>query len=83
MSAHWAFVGGASVFLGVITVRPGVDAAVVEAAFFEELERLAAEAPSDDEMERAKALIEADELGSLARVEERARPPRRVRGPVR
>jgi len=69
----WGFVGGASVFLGIVTVRPGVDAAAVEAAFHEELERLAAEPPSEDEVARAKALIEADELGSLARVEERAR----------
>ena len=45
---------------------------VVEAAYLEELEKLAAEAPSEDEMVRARALTEADELGSLARVEERA-----------
>jgi predicted Zn-dependent peptidase len=69
----WGFVGGASVFLGIATVRPGVDPAAVEAAFHDELEKLASEAPSDDELARAKALIEADELGSLARVEERAR----------
>jgi predicted Zn-dependent peptidase len=68
----WGFVGG-SVFLGIVTVRPDVDPAAVEAAFHEELEKLAAEAPSEDEVARAKALIEADELGSLARVEERAR----------
>ncbi len=60
-------------FLGIATVRPGVDPAAVEAAFHEELEKLASEAPSEDEVARAKALIEADELGSLARVEERAR----------
>jgi predicted Zn-dependent peptidase len=66
------FTGGASVCAGWATVRPGVDVAVVEAAFLEELERLATDVPSDDELERAKALTEADELGSLARVEERA-----------
>ena len=49
-----------------------MDIARVEAVYLEELERLAAEAPSDDELARAKALTEADELGSLARVEERA-----------
>ena len=38
----------------------------------EELERLATELVSDDELARAKALIEADELGALQRVEERA-----------
>ena len=38
----------------------------------EELERLATELVSDDELARAKALTEADELGALQRVEERA-----------
>jgi predicted Zn-dependent peptidase len=66
------FVGGASIFLGWATVRPGVEVGRVESAFHEELEKLASEAPSEDEMARAKALTEADELGALARVEERA-----------
>ena len=66
------FIGGASVCVGWATVRPGVDVAAVEAAYLEELEKLAAEAPTDDELARAKALTEADELGALARVEERA-----------
>ena len=65
-------VGGASVVLGYATVRPGVDTAAVEAAYLEELAKLAAEPPSEDEMVRARALTEADELGALARVEERA-----------
>ena len=58
--------------VGWATARPGVDIATVEAAYLEELEKLAAELPTDDEMARAKALTEADELGSLARVDERA-----------
>ena len=66
------FVGGAAAVIGWATVRPGVDAATVEAVYLEELERLASEVPSEDEVARAKALTEADELGSLARVEERA-----------
>jgi predicted Zn-dependent peptidase len=66
------FIGGASICVGWATVRPGVDVATVEAAYLAELERLAGESPSDDELARAKALTEADELGSLARVEERA-----------
>ena len=66
------FVGGAAACIGWATVRPGVEIAKVEAAYLEELEKLATEAPSDDELARAKALTEADELGSLARVEERA-----------
>jgi predicted Zn-dependent peptidase len=60
------------VAVGSATVKPGVDPAVVEAAYLDELERLARDLPSDDEMARAKALWEADELGALARVEERA-----------
>ncbi|MGZ9159847.1 MAG: M16 family metallopeptidase [Candidatus Limnocylindrales bacterium] len=66
------FIGGASVCAGWATVRPGVSVDRVEAAFHEELERLAVDPVSADELARAFALIEADELGSLQRVEERA-----------
>ncbi len=66
------FVGGASVCAGWATVRPGIDVARVEAAFHEELARLTTALVSDDELARAKALTESDELGSLQRVEERA-----------
>jgi len=66
------FVGGASITAGWATARPGVDIARVEAAFHEELERLAVEPVTDDELARAHALVEADELGALQRVEERA-----------
>jgi zinc protease len=66
------FVGGASVCAGWATVRPGVDVGRVEAAFNEELARLTTELVSDDQLGRAKDLTEADELGTLQRVEERA-----------
>jgi len=66
------FIGGASVCAGWATVRPGVSVGRVEAALHEELERLAVEPVSADELARAFALIEADELGALQRVEERA-----------
>jgi predicted Zn-dependent peptidase len=66
------FVGGASVTAGWATVRPGIEVARVENAFAEEVERLGREPVSDDEMARARALVEADELGALQRVEERA-----------
>ena len=66
------FIGGASVTAGWATVRPGVPVARVEAALHEELDRLATELVSDDELARAKALTESDELGALQRVEERA-----------
>ncbi len=66
------FVGGASVTAGWATARPGVSVGRIEAALHEEIERLAVEPVSADELARAFALIEADELGALQRVEERA-----------
>ncbi len=66
------FVGGASVCAGWVTARPDVPIERVEIAFIEELERLATEPVSADELARAFALIEADELGSIQQVEERA-----------
>ncbi len=65
-------IGGASVTAGWATARPGVDLERLEAAYWEELQRIATELPSEDELTRAKALTEADELGALQRVEERA-----------
>jgi zinc protease len=65
-------VAGASITAGWATARPGVDLVRLETAFLEELEKLTKELVSDDELERAKALTEADELGALQRVEEKA-----------
>ncbi|MGD0863107.1 MAG: pitrilysin family protein [Candidatus Limnocylindrales bacterium] len=66
------FVAGASMAAGQATVRPGVDPGVVERAFEEELDRLGREPVTDDELARARALIETYELEALQRVEERA-----------
>jgi predicted Zn-dependent peptidase len=66
------FVGGASICVGWATLRPGIPVERVEAALHEELEVLAREPISDDELARARALIETEELGGLSRVEERA-----------
>jgi predicted Zn-dependent peptidase len=66
------FIGGASIQAGWATVRPGVTVERVEAALHEEIERLATDPVSADELARAFALIESDELGALQRVEERA-----------
>ncbi|MGO9180366.1 MAG: M16 family metallopeptidase [Candidatus Limnocylindrales bacterium] len=63
-------VEGASVLTGWATVRPESDAATVEAVMCEELARLAAEPVTDDEMARARALIESEELAALGRIEE-------------
>ncbi len=65
-------VAGASVTAGWATARPGVDLIKLETAFWEELERIGREPVSDDELARAKALTEADELGALQRVDEKA-----------
>lgn len=65
-------VEGASMTIGWATVRPGVEIARVEAAYLEELDRLTREPVSEDELLRARALIETDELAALQRVDERA-----------
>ena len=78
------FVGGASITAGWATVRPGRRRSTrVEAAFHEELERIAREPVSDDELARAKALIESDELGALAAGRGAGRPAVDVRDAVR
>src|SRR6185295_12920536 len=66
------FVGGASIAAGWATARPEIPIERVEAIYEEELDRLGRELPTDDELARAKALIETEELGALQRVEERA-----------
>jgi len=66
------FVGGASICAGQATVRPGVDGEAVERAFEEELAKLGREPVTDDELDRARALIETMELEALQRVDERA-----------
>lgn len=65
-------VAGASVTAGWATARPGVDLARLETAYWEELERMAREPVSADELARAKALTEADELSALQQVAEKA-----------
>jgi len=66
------FVSGASVTAGWATALPGTDLTRLEEVFWEELERMTREPVSVDELERAKALTEADELGALQRVDDRA-----------
>jgi len=63
-------VGGGNIFAGWVTVRPEVDAETAEKAFLHELELLGTELVSEDELQRARALTEASELGALSRVEE-------------
>ena len=56
------FVGGASLVVGSATLRPGANATKLESLFFEELAGLAATGPTANEMERARALIESEEM---------------------
>jgi predicted Zn-dependent peptidase len=56
------FVGGASLVVGSATLRPGASAEKLESLFLEELAGLAASGPTLNEMERARALIESEEM---------------------
>ena len=63
-------IGGAAILAGWVTARPESDAETVERMWHEETRRLATEPVSDDELARARALIESAELGAVGRVEE-------------
>ena len=66
------FTGGSSICVGWATVRPTISIDRVERTFLEELDRFVTGSVTGDELDRAKALIETDELSALQRVEERA-----------
>jgi zinc protease len=66
------FSSGPSVLMGWATVRPEATIDAVEAGLFDELARIGREPISGDELARAKALIETDELAALQRVTDRA-----------
>ena len=65
-------VGGASMFALWVTARPGVSPETLEAATLAELDRLAADGPSDADLERVKNLHAAHAAGALERISERA-----------
>jgi predicted Zn-dependent peptidase len=65
-------VGGASMFTAWATARPGVGAEALEAALLAEFDRLAADGPSDDELERVRNLHASAVESSLERIAERA-----------
>ena len=67
----WPFVAGATLVIADLPAREGVDIAVLEAAYHEEIERLA-DGIGDDEMERARSLITSQWLHHLATVDGRA-----------
>jgi predicted Zn-dependent peptidase len=65
-------VSGPSLVAGWATVRPESTPGSVEAAVMEELARMTVDPISTDELGRAQALIETEELAALQRVAERA-----------
>jgi predicted Zn-dependent peptidase len=65
-------VGGASMFALWATARPGVEPEELEAALFDEIERLTIDGPSLDELERVRNLHAAGVESSLERLGERA-----------
>jgi zinc protease len=65
-------IGGASIFALWTTARPGGDAAELEAALLAEIDRLASEGPSEEELERVRNLHASQVESSLERVAERA-----------
>ena len=68
----YEWVGGASLTMGWATAASESDVEALEAAFLETIDELAAEPPGDEEVERARATVEREELEALQRVGERA-----------
>ena len=66
----WPFVGGASLLVADLPAREGVEASALENAFHEIVENIGD--VTDEEMERARALITSDWLHHLATVDGRA-----------
>jgi zinc protease len=65
-------IGGAAVFAVEVTARPGISPEVLEAAMWTEVDRLTAQGPTDEELERVRNLHAAGLESSLQRVGERA-----------
>jgi predicted Zn-dependent peptidase len=65
-------VGGAAILSGWATARPGVEVAALEQALLTEIDRLAADGPSEDELSRVRNLHHAAAAASLERIAERA-----------
>jgi predicted Zn-dependent peptidase len=67
----WPFIGGASVTIADLPAREGVDVDELEAAYHEEVDRLA-DGVSADELERAQAMLTSQWLHHLSSVDGRA-----------
>ena len=68
----WDLSKGADLFVVDATARPGTDAATLEAAVVEEIDRLRREGVHDGEVQRALALIETDYVASMQSAGDRA-----------
>lgn len=68
----WQLARHASLLSGMVTPRPGVDPAELEAAFFEVCETAAVDAPSEAELDRARTMLTADWARELSSVGSRA-----------
>ena len=66
------FAAGASILMLSATARPGVDPAVVEAAMWAEIDRLAGDGPTDEELDRVRNLHAVSVESDLEHVGERA-----------
>jgi predicted Zn-dependent peptidase len=66
------FAAGASILMLSATARPGVDPAVVEAAMWAEIDRLAQDGPTDAELDRVRNLHAVAVESALEHVGERA-----------
>jgi predicted Zn-dependent peptidase len=71
-SYSFPLVGGASIVLIDVTGHPDVSPERLEAALDEELDRLAAEAPDDEEMERIRTRRATNRANLMQQAEERA-----------
>jgi predicted Zn-dependent peptidase len=65
-------IGDAAVFVMSVTARHGIGHELLEMAMWSEVERLAAEGPTDDELERVRRLYAMRVEADLQRVGERA-----------
>jgi predicted Zn-dependent peptidase len=65
-------IGGAAVFAVSVTARPGMRHEALETAMWTEVDRLIAQGPTDEELQRVRNLHVAGVESSLQRVAERA-----------
>ena len=65
-------VGGASMFAMWVTARPGVELEALESALLAEIDRLAADGPSEADLDRVRNLQASRTAASLERIAERA-----------